>query len=178
MAGWREVVRTVAPVLATTLGGPLAGIAVREVSEALLGRPDGTEQEVSAAVLSGGPEVLVKLKEVEARLQEKLLQAGVDLERLAAEDRASARQMAISTGDLATPRALALLVVGGFFLVVWWVLSGQVALEHANTAALVGAVIGYASAKADQVVSFWFGSSAGSREKTEAMVRRLWQKAS
>jgi hypothetical protein len=33
----------------------------------------------------------------------------------------------------------------------------------------IGTLIGYVSAKADQVVSYYFGSSSGSKEKTQAM---------
>ena len=56
---WKSVVRTVAPTLATALGGPLAGAAVQALSVALLGRPDGTEQEVAEAVLTGGADALL-----------------------------------------------------------------------------------------------------------------------
>jgi hypothetical protein len=39
-------------------------------------------------------------------------------------------------------------------------------------AGLVGTMIGYASAKADQVVSYYFGSSAGSKAKDETIRRQ------
>jgi hypothetical protein len=44
-----NVVRTVAPTIATAVGGPLAGMATRVISEALLGKPDGSEAEPSAS---------------------------------------------------------------------------------------------------------------------------------
>jgi hypothetical protein len=34
---------------------------------------------------------------------------------------------------------------------------------------IIGTLIGYVSAKADQVVSYYFGSSSGSKDKTQAM---------
>lgn len=91
------------------------------------------------------------------------------LEEIAAADRADARRMTAKTGDLWTPRALALVVIVGFFGAVLAVFAGVADLAESSTATLVGAVVGYASAKADQVVAYWFGSSAGSKAKTEEL---------
>lgn len=167
---WKALVQRAAPALATALGGPLAGMAVRVLGETLLGDSDATEDRVAAAVAAAKPEDLVRLRDADLAFKKHLTDAGIKLEEIAAADRADARKLAVITGDLWTPRVLALVVVGGFFAAVVWVLAGG-AVSDPTTATLVGAVVGYASAKADQVVSFWFGSSAGSRAKTEALER-------
>ena len=167
---WKALVQRAAPALATALGGPLAGMAVRVLGETLLGDSDATEDQVAAAVALAKPEDLVRLRDVDLAFRKHLTEAGIKLEEIAAADRADARKLAVITGDLWTPRVLAIVVVGGFFVAVAWVLAGG-AVSDPTTATLVGAVVGYASAKADQVVSFWFGSSAGSRAKTEALER-------
>lgn len=168
---WRGVVKAVAPTLAAALGGPLAGMATRALGEVLLpSREAVTEQDLASALAVATPEDLVKLRQADLAFKQHLADAGVKLEEIAAADRADARKLAVITGDLWTPRVLALVVVGGFFAAVVWVLAGG-AVSDPTTATLVGAVVGYASAKADQVVSFWFGSSAGSRAKTEALER-------
>ena len=170
-ADWQGVVKVVAPTLAAALGGPLAGIATRAIGEVLLPSREGvTEAELASALAVATPEDLVKLRQADLAFKQHLTEAGVKLEEIAAADRADARKLAAVTGDLWTPRVLALVVVGGFFAAVVWVLAGG-AVSDPTTATLVGAVVGYASAKADQVVSFWFGSSAGSRAKTEALER-------
>lgn len=46
---WKAIVKTVAPALGTALGGPLAGTAVKVLSEALLGHSDGKEEEIARA---------------------------------------------------------------------------------------------------------------------------------
>ena len=167
---WKALVQRAAPALATALGGPLAGMAIRILGETLLGDSDATEDRVAAAVAAAKPEDLVRLRDADLAFRKHLTEAGIKLEEIAAADRADARKLAVITGDLWTPRVLALVVVGGFFAAVVWVLAGG-AVSDPTTATLVGAVVGYASAKADQVVSFWFGSSAGSRAKTEALER-------
>ena len=50
LKGAGDILRVVAPVLGTAVGGPLGGMVVGKLSEALLGKSDGTEEEVAAAI--------------------------------------------------------------------------------------------------------------------------------
>ncbi len=170
---WKNLVRTVAPGLATALGGPLAGAAVQTISTAVLGKPDGTEEEVAVAVASGGADALLKLKEAENAFTIKMKELDIDLERIHQADRASARDREIKTGDRITPRVLAFVIVGGFLSMVTFVLLGKVSgITDPVAAGMIGTLIGYVSAKADQVISYHFGSSAGSAAKTDLLARK------
>jgi len=170
---WKNLVRTVAPGLATALGGPLAGAAVQTISTAVLGKPDGTEEEVAIAVASGGADALLKLKEAENAFAIKMKELGVDLEKVHAGDRNSAREREAKTGDVWTPRILAATIIGGFLAMVASVLLGKVTgITDPVAAGMIGTLIGYVSAKADQVVSYYFGSSAGSAAKTDLLARK------
>ena len=62
---WGGVLGAIAPTIATALGGPLAGAAVGILSKALLGRDDGTEEELAPLVASASPDILLKIKEAE-----------------------------------------------------------------------------------------------------------------
>ena len=56
MADWKSIVGTVAPAIATALGGPLAGLGVSAIGKAL-GLGDGASKEdVAQAVLKATPE--------------------------------------------------------------------------------------------------------------------------
>ncbi len=170
---WKNLVRTVAPGLATALGGPLAGAAVQTISQAILGKPDGTEDEVAAAVVSGGTDALLKIKEADGAFAIKMKELGVDLEKIHQADRDSARSREVRTGDVWTPRVLAATIVGGFLTMVAAVLLGKVTgITDPIAAGMIGTLIGYVSAKADQVVSYYFGSSAGSAAKTDLLAIR------
>lgn len=167
---WRGIVKAVAPTIATALGGPLAGLGVKALSEALLGKSDGTEDEIARALQYADGDQLVRLREIDTQFQAQMKALDVDLERIASQDRDSARQREIGSRDSWTPRIIGGMALGGFLWSVYWVLSGQVAgMNDPTTVALVGTLVGYVSAKADQVVSYYFGSSAGSARKTEAM---------
>ena len=164
-----NLVRTVAPSLASAVGGPLAGMAVRTISEVLLGKPDGTEAELEQAAAQATPEQLLALKKAEQDFAVKMRELDIDLERIANADRDSARNREIKTKDW-MPRILAFIVVGGFMLTVFMVLAGYVeGMRDPLMATTVGTLIGFVSAKCEQVVAYYFGSSAGSKAKDEAM---------
>lgn len=170
---WKKIVAAVAPTLGTALGGPLAGMAVSAISDALLGRPDGSEGEIVTALKAGGPEALLKLKQADQAFAVRMRELDIDVEKIHQTDRASARDREVRSGDRATPRILASVIVGGFLATVWYVLSGQVeGLKDPVAAGLIGTLIGYVSAKADQVVSYYFGSSASSAQKNDLLARK------
>ncbi len=167
---WKSIVGSVAPTLATAFGGPLAGMAVKTLATQFLGKPDATAKEVEAAILSAEPQSLLRLKEIDLEFKKLVTDAGIQLEKIASEDRADARNREIQTHDSWTPRVLAALVVGGFLWSVYAVLSGYVhELKDPTTATMVGTMIGYVSAKADQIVSYYFGSSASSKAKDDTL---------
>jgi hypothetical protein len=62
--------------------------------------------------------------------------------------------------------SVGILVLMGFFFIVSLVLSGYAKGDPT----LIGAVVGYVSAKAEQVVGYYFGSSSGSARKTEMLL--------
>lgn len=164
---WKSLVGTVAPTLATALGGPFAGMATKAIASTLLGDDSASEKDISLALSGATPETMLKLKEADLAFEAKMAELGVDLERIAANDRASARDMQKSNKSNIVP-LLASLTVAGFFGIVAWVLSGKVSLEST----LLGFVLGQVSAKAEQVYNFYFGSSAGSKEKTDQLARK------
>lgn len=164
---WKSIIGSVAPTLATALGGPMAGMAVKAIAGSVLGDESASEKDIEKAIVNASPDTLLKLKEADQQFEERMMELGVDLERIAADDRASARDMQKSNKDRAVP-ILAGLTVAGFFGVVGWVLSGKVSLEST----LLGFVLGQVSAKAEQVYNFYFGSSAGSKEKTKALASK------
>jgi len=156
----------VAPTVATALGGPLAGLAVKTLSEAMFGHQDANESDVSAALMNATPEQLQKLKETDATFKLKMKELDIDLEKIAAGDRDSARNMQMHTNDW-IPRAMAILVTFGFFGILTWLLTKGVPPTGSETLIYMLGALGTAWTG---IVQFYFGSSAGSKAKTDAMV--------
>lgn len=165
---WKKLVGTVAPTLATALGGPLAGMATKAIAAAVLGNENATEREIQTALTNATPETLLALKRADQEFAVKMKELDIDLEKVYSADRDSARNREIQTKDSWTPRILAAVVISGFFYSVWMVLGYQSdAFKDPLTATLAGTLIGYVSAKADTIIAYYFGSSASSARKTD-----------
>lgn len=156
----KKLVGTVAPVLGTALGGPLGGVAGKFVQDALGVDTD----EAALAQLESNPDSLLKLKQSERDFEIRMRELNIDVERIDADDRANARAREIATKD-STTKVLAYLVVSAFLAMGAAVLFGYALAEST----VAGTIIGYVSAKAEQVVAYYFGSSAGSKQKTDLM---------
>jgi len=168
----KRVLGTAAPWLATAIGGPMAGQAVSVISNAL-GLKSGAKVEDVQAALAAGQltgDQLLKLKEADQDFQKAMTLAGFEntekLAQLAMEDRDSARVRETKIQD-STPRILAYVIVGSFVGVVIATLSGKSKVDSV----LAGTLIGYLSAKCEQVIAYYFGSSAGSAEKTQLLAK-------
>lgn len=175
---WKDIAGTVgkaAPLLGTLLGGP-AGAAVGGLIASALGTT-GDAADVAQALAS--PEAAAKLRQIEVdrqvHLQELAVQAEAsrlaaetDALRIAAADRDSARGREVKAADTITPRTLALLVTLGFFGVLGWLLvDGKPA--QGGDALLV--MLGSLGTAWTAIVSYYFGSSAGSARKDELMAK-------
>jgi membrane-bound ClpP family serine protease len=158
----------VAPTIATALGGPLAGVAVKTLSNALLGHENGTEEEVSAAMQSATPEQLAVVKKIDADFKVRMKELDIDLERISAGDRDSARKMQTQTNDW-IPRVLALLITIGFFgILVWMLVHG---MPTSGTEALL-MMLGALGTAWTGVINFYYGSSAGSKAKNDILAQK------
>jgi membrane-bound ClpP family serine protease len=158
----------VAPTIATALGGPLAGVAVKTLSNVLFGHEDGTEEQVSAAMANATPEQLAAIKKIDADFKVQMKSLDIDLERIASGDRDSARQMQRETKDW-VPKVLAIVITLGFFgILIWMLLNG---MPQTGTEALL-MMLGALGTAWTGVVNFYYGSSAGSKAKNDLLASK------
>lgn len=163
---WKKIVGTVAPTLATALGGPLAGVAVKTIATQLLGKPEAAEDEVEAAVIAADPQTLVKLKEIEFEFKKTMVDAGIKLEEIAASDRSNARDREIKTGDSWTPRVLATVMIVGWFCIQWYLLEHVIPAEMRE---IIMRTLGTLDMALGLVLGYYFGSSASGKTKDETI---------
>lgn len=172
---WKNAIRTIAPGLGTLLGGPLVGGAIAVISNAVLGRSDGTEAEVAAAVQAGlSPEQVVRLKEIDAELAKAGIAADIRKDELVVEDRTSARGRdveLVKAGQMRRmPAFLVILDACGVFicLVTLVLFKGQ--LTEGVTNLIAAIATGFLLCLRD-AHSFEFGSSRGSQLKDETIAK-------
>jgi hypothetical protein len=154
-----SLLKGVAPVLATAVAGPAGGAAVGWIASKL-GIPDDTIEGVTAA-LTGNPEMTMKLKELD-----------LEYAKLEAADRDSARkaysEVATSANatklDKAVVPLLALGTVTLAFLFIGILIFIDVASDQQQ---MIIFALGFITSSAGQVLSFYFGSSQGSKDKAK-----------
>ena len=144
------------PTIGSLLGGPLGGAAVEAVGKAL-GMSEATTDKVQRALTSGNltAEQIAALQAADLQLKTRMAELGIDAEKLAAEDRASARAMQIKTGSH-VPAILGLTITVGFFGILVALMTGVLKLwDNAGLQMLLGSL----GTSWGMVVSYYFGAS-------------------
>lgn len=170
---WDDVLHTlgkIAPTVATALGGPLAGVAVEAIGE-VLGISDPTKDKIAAAVEKAqltGTQVQA-LRELEMKYQNEEKERGFRYAELTFKDRDSARKANVEGGtqkDLLKLSILLLVVSLGSELMVLF--RG---LPEGVSELVVGRVLGLMDAVAMLVLTYWYGSTNHSNQKTELLAK-------
>lgn len=175
----------IAPVIATGLGGPLAGTAVSVLSNAITGKPNTPQAELEALVSKGlNPEQLAAITQANNDFELAMKEADIDLVKVNnahteayLADTQDARK---ANGNNESVLKLGVVVLTAFAVVIslamygsYEVLTGGIIPKDPATVAAVfgfiGTLLGYVSANAQQVISFYYGSSQGSSAKTDAL---------
>ena len=167
---WKSLIKSVAPTAASLFGGPLAGMAVEAIAGAI-GEPNASKEQVIEKLQTGGltADQMAALKTAEANLKIKLRELDIDLEKVHAADRDSARNMAIKTGDVWTPRILAFVVLITWGIVQYHLLT---AVVDSTMRELVARLLGTLDAALMAVLYYYYGSSAGSAAKNDALAKK------
>jgi len=163
---WKQIVKGIAPVIGTALGGPLGGGAARYLAGALLGDENASEEDLENAILGATPEQLARIREIDNQYKIEMARAGVDVFKLEVADRSSARELA--KNDIRPHLLLSGIYTVGYFWLLWALVTGTATIAE-GTEQLVITVVGVLTAAQIQIMNFWFGSSSGSKEKTYAL---------
>jgi hypothetical protein len=165
--------KTLAPLLGTALAGPLGGAAAGFIADKL-GIEAKTVEAVTDALASGtlSADQVAQLKLAELEFQKFLKQNNIDLERVHAEDRGSARDMfKVTRSNM--PAVLSVVVTLGFFGILLALMFGTVKLADSQALVLL---LGSLSTGWGVVMAFWFGTTAGSKDKTEMLANSVPQR--
>jgi len=169
---WKMTLGRIAPWIAGSLGGPMAGVATEALCRAI-GMEPSAENAEAIAELAGKDRLsgtqLLALREAELEHEATMREAGykslLDLEAVAAGDRDSARRREMAVLDW-TPRILAYGVTAGFFGVLACLLFADL---PGGTRDVLNIMLGALGAGWTQVISYYFGSSVGSARKNELL---------
>ena len=189
-----KAIGSIAPTLATMLGGPLAGTAVSALASAFGLGTNATQSDITSVVQTGGmtPDIISAVRLADQKHAEVIAQQGLDLQKLNSDHQEAMAQT--YTADTQDARktfgqqkavfnlGIIILITFAFVMtaVLWAsynLLTGGITIKDVAVVAaisgMVGSVVGYVAANAQQVVGYFFGSSSGSADKTDAMSKAV-----
>lgn len=155
------ILKASAPSLASIVAGPVGGSAVKIIADKL-GVEDKTVEGITTA-LQNNPDLQLKLKEID--YNDLVL-------RLKDTDSARNREIMIANNEQApvlnkiVPSVLALGVVTLSFILFSILIFVQV---EDNSKDILIYILGVLSAAVTQILSYYFGSSQGSKDKSEEL---------
>ena len=164
-SGVKKVLRVVAPFLGSLVGGPMGGNAAKELSDFFLGKPDGSPKEIERALRAATPAQLIALKKLDLNFKKAMAEIGVTEQEIAAMDRDSARKREMVIKDSIPGIVCILLTVGVF--AAWFALFYFPMQQSAK--GLLDTMLGSVSTVWIMSMTYYYGSSIGSKRKTELM---------
>jgi hypothetical protein len=174
--GFSTVLKKAFPFLsvAAAMGGPMGVIAAGAVGKALGmdKAPPATEDGICSCLANNfsDPAQRVTLQKVESDFQAQMAELGykdvASLEAAAAADRAAAAGPTVTQTRQLLPAALAILVTAGFFGLLSLMAFRPI---PAGAESMLNVMTGSLGTAWIMIITFYFGSSAGSDRKTEIM---------
>ena len=167
---WQDVLKTLAPTVASAVLGPLGGVAVAAIGN-ILGVSDATQDKIAEAIKTGQltPEQIGELKKLELQYQENEKERGFKYAELAFQDRDSARKANVAGNTQRPLFWLSILLLTGTLGAEGYTLFNG--LSPTVTDMVAGRVLGLMDAVALMVLTYWYGTSNGSAIKTDLLAQ-------
>jgi len=168
--------KAIAPTLATALGGPLAGLAVTELGKIFgidMSQADAASQ-IESQLATMTPELALALKQADQQFAIDMKKLDIDILKIDAADRDSARLMARETKDWA-PRVLAGWITCGLFSILGIMVFREIPGGNHD---VLNILLGILAKSFGDIVSYYFGSSASSASKDNTLKQIVTTKGS
>jgi hypothetical protein len=179
---WQSAIKAVVPSLGNLLSTPLRGMALKAITDAVLtsdARRDNIEEAIQRAISKSSPDVLLKLKQAENDF--KLVMEGAQISAPEVPQASSSPALVPADGAPKvtsqsdptdrdhTSRNLAYAYTIGYFVLLLIILFHGV---EEKAQALINTLVGVLTASQVGIMTYYFGSSAGSAKKTDLLSQR------
>lgn len=167
----KSAIGQIAPWIAGTLGSPVAGVAVKAVCDVFgLSGVEATPDNVALRLAGATPAQLTDLRSAEQNHQEFMVQIGythlAQLEKTAADDRNSARQLQIAQPS-PWPGILSSVTTVAVLGVIAARMFGAALPSDPTTTQLIGSL----TTGWGMCLSYWFGTTRGSGDKNALLAQ-------
>lgn len=161
------------PLIGTALGGSVGG-TVAEMITNVLGLDEGATEDEILKKIEADPEALLKLKQLQANKELELKRLSISEDQMYLLDTQDARKSQVER-EKATGKPdynlyiLAWVNVIGFFLIVGILIFAKIDANADNVLYMLLGVLATCYAK---IVSYFFGSSKSSSDKTKLLINK------
>ena len=158
-----NILTSLVPNLIGGLAGGLTGAAVKVLEDVGIKLPesDDPKAELEKIIATADPEVLMKLRQADNDFKLQMQKMKLDLTKLGNESTEGARQMQMKTGGKLVPYMGVFILLAAFIAVFSLLFVDFPAANRDLINIFLALIVGYGS----NVVTFYFGSSEGSRAK-------------
>ncbi len=156
----KGIVSSVAPTVATALGGPVGGIAANMIKKAL--GVDSDEAAIQA--LQSDPEAVLKLKIAEIDFDKFLVEADIRKDELVVEDRKDARDLSKTLGTIWPQMTI---VIALTFMIAGVIYALFKTAPPPETENILFMVLGQLTTAWAASISFFVGTTKSSADKSK-----------
>lgn len=163
----KQLLKQLAPTAASFLFGPAAGVLVEAAGKAL-GIEQPTIEQIRDTVRKGDltGEQIENIRKLEIEAQSKEKELGLRAEELIVSDRIDARKMQAATQSK-MPAILTVIITVGFF----GTLATMFYMPQVKDSAPLMIMLGQLSAGWAAAIAFYFGTTSGSKAKTDLLAQ-------
>jgi len=158
---WKNTLNSIAPTIATALGGPLAGAATKFIGDKLLGNENASEQDISDAILSASSADLAKLKQIDLEFKAEMKKLDVDVFEIESKDKQDARKNHKRSNMPAILSIGLTVIVCVIVFLLFWLEPPEGARE------VLYMLLGMVLKEWGGSMQYWFGTTRSSSDKTE-----------
>lgn len=168
-AKWKKIVGALAPAIGAVLGKPLGGVGLAILAKSLGLDEGATEEDIATRVENLTSEDVAKMHAADMEYKQTLSDNEVEEFRISTADRQDARTANRAAEDW-TPRALALIIIPSFVAILFTMIFFGQRIDPKSHDVLM-LMTGSLGTISTGIMAYYFGTSMGSKKKTEIMSR-------
>ena len=156
---WKNTLASIAPTLATALGGPFAGAATKFLAGKFLGDENASEVDLDQFISTANPETLLAVKNSDNEFKLSMEKLGVDVFQIEADDKKDARE---NHKHSYMPAALSIglsLVVAGIVYMLFYLSPPDGSRD------VLFMLLGVVIKEWGGAMQYWFGTTRSSANK-------------
>ena len=157
--GWKETLASIAPTLATAIGGPFAGAATKFLAGKFLGDENADQADLEQFISTANPEQLLLIKESDNEFKLSMAKMGVDVFEIEANDKKNAR---VEHKHSFMPAVLSVslsLIVAGIVYMLFYLSPPEGSRD------VLFMLLGVVVKEWGGAMQFWFGTTRSSANK-------------